>query len=466
MNSDLMGTVDLGTVFFLTENMEKDSLLSNRLKRNFMVKKFQRNFRVLALTFLALSCRVFSQSDYQIPMSGWPADIQTAWQIQGEYYGVKTQDTTKHLGAWLIARGGANYDLVLLPGGLITIPGQQFGGWNGTTRYQGQFGPAGGSLNGKVYNVGVSNGFQADSITGTGEARNLFVHNMDGSNYVMHRVSRKSPTRGLSASKIKTLAGGDKVVPLWDSSTGNADLAKWSNAGSGNPQIKYTYLYRGIQTVANFGTGLYHIEFLSCFNPTAGGQNRANSGFYLEWNYEMQVLDSYGLSGAENEFGGIYSESEPKVNAALPPQVTLQTYDVYFVKPGDVAHGGDAGKAKITVYCNGVLVQDGFLAPSTTPGNNSAFDTKVGGPIYLQDHGNEVVFNNIWVVPDVTTTTLPYASVIAGSVTALTPYRNAASFHKENSQPGTFGRFSLTGRNFSSIPNSTQPTFIFNQLRK
>jgi hypothetical protein len=257
-----------------------------------MNKRFEWIFKVSAMLILGVGGRSWGQQDYMPPMSGWPAAIQLQWQVQGEYFGTQKQDTTKHLGAWVIARGGTSYALVILPGGLLTIPGQQYGGWDKTTRYQGATGPANVSLNGTVFNVTTSTGgFVSDSLTGTGEARTMYVHNTNGTAYVLQRVRRHSPTRGFDYKKAKTVHGGADVVSLWDSATGTADLAKWTKRDN-DPSIKYNYLYRGAKTIATYGAQFLHVEFFSCFNPTATSdpQTRANSGVYQQGHKEAQVM--------------------------------------------------------------------------------------------------------------------------------------------------------------------------------
>ncbi len=378
-----------------------------------MEKLFKISIVTAAILGMCTITQVQAQQDYMPPMSGWPAGVQTQWQVQGEYYGSQTQNSAVHLGAWLVAGGGTNYGLVLLPGGLLDIPSQQYGGWDKATRYQGATGPALGTLNGKVFNVSTATGgYTADSITGSNESRALYVHNIDGKSYVLQRVKRHSPTRGFSAAQVKNVAGAGGVISLWDSATGQADLKNWQQVDNA-AQVKYNYLFRGIQTANTYGSYLLHIEFLSCFNPTANQQNRANSGIYVQHGYENQVLDNFGLSGALNEYGAIYELKAPKVNAELPPQVTLQTYDIYFKIRTSGKQGDAAGQATETTYANGVLVQDETAMPSYTPGASPPASPLANGPLYLQNHGNEIVFNNIWIVPNATPISLPYSSILA-----------------------------------------------------
>jgi hypothetical protein len=140
-----------------------------------------------------------------------------------------------------------------------------------------------------------------------------------------------------------------------------------------------------------------HLEFMLPFKPFARGQGRANSGVYHQDRYEVQVLDSFGLKGENNECGGIYTISSPKVNMCLPP-LQWQTYDIDFTAAKFDAQGQRTAWARITVRHNGVLIQDNVELPRTTTSSGIKTITDTPGPFQLQEHGNPVYYRNIWVL--------------------------------------------------------------------
>jgi hypothetical protein len=156
-------------------------------------------------------------------------------------------------------------------------------------------------------------------------------------------------------------------------------------------------LIAGATSGPKFGSCRVHLEFLLPYMPAARGQGRANSGCYLQGRYEVQILDSFGLDGLNNECGGIYTVRAPSVNMCLPP-LAWQTYDIDFTAAKYDAQGTKVADAHLTVRHNGVLIHENVPVPEAT----RAAPVKDGpehGPLYLQDHGNPVRFRNIWVVP-------------------------------------------------------------------
>jgi hypothetical protein len=129
--------------------------------------------------------------------------------------------------------------------------------------------------------------------------------------------------------------------------------------------------------------------------PTARDQGRGNSGVYIQSRYEVQVLDSFGLEGEDNECGGIYSIAKPAVNMCLPP-LAWQTYDIDFTAARYDEQGNKTKNARVTIKHNGVVIHDNLELPHGTPGRNA----EGPGPdaLFLQDHGNPVAFRNIWAV--------------------------------------------------------------------
>lgn len=151
-----------------------------------------------------------------------------------------------------------------------------------------------------------------------------------------------------------------------------------------------------IYTKQSFKDFQLHIEFRSPFLPNLTGQKRGNSGVYLQGRYEVQVLDSYGLDGKDNECGGIYKVAQPKVNMCAPPG-QWQTYDITCRSAKFDQTGKKTSNARITVLHNGVPIHENLNLPGPTAGGLDADETKPG-PLFLQDHGDLVQFRNIWLV--------------------------------------------------------------------
>jgi hypothetical protein len=138
-----------------------------------------------------------------------------------------------------------------------------------------------------------------------------------------------------------------------------------------------------------------HVEFLLPYRPAARSQGRGNSGFYQVEMYEVQILDSFGLDGKNNECGGVYQKLDPSLNMCLPPLV-WQTYDVDFTN-AVMEDGKKTKNARITLRHNGVVVHDDREINGKTGGSRPDPEG-TPGPILLQGHGNPLQFRNIWVI--------------------------------------------------------------------
>jgi hypothetical protein len=241
---------------------------------------------------------------------------------------------------------------------------------------------SGTAANGAVCNGTVSNG----EITGT-------IHGDIEGTFGLRHIVQLSPMLGAKPPR--------GAIILFDGTS----LAPWRSADEGQPSDARWTVRDGIVEVKP-GTGSIvtrrkftdfhlHVEFRTPFMPEADGQARGNSGVYLQGRYEVQVLDSYGLEGEDNECGGVYKVAAPAVNMCAPPG-QWQSYDITFRAPRFDGAGHKIEDARLTLLHNGVLIQGDLRIPGPTGGSLDQ-DVSTPGGIMLQDHGNLVQYRNIWL---------------------------------------------------------------------
>lgn len=287
--------------------------------------------------------------------------------IQGEYGSAKAGELAE--GVQVVALGGGTFEAYLLEGGL---PGL---GWTPDKKRT--------SLKGERKDDNILFESPDKLISASIQDGKWTMTDRTGKQTVLPRIERKSPTLGMSPPK-------DAVV-LFDGSSADA----WEKG-----KVENGLLAAGCTSKQLFASYRLHLEFRTPYKPTARGQARGNSGIYHSGRYETQVLDSFGLDGKDNECGGIYSISKPKLNMCLPP-LAWQTYDVDFTAAKFDAEGKRTAWPRITVRLNGELVHEDLELNKdlTTAAPVKGPLTNPEGPVNIQDHGNPVFFRNIWIVP-------------------------------------------------------------------
>ncbi len=207
------------------------------------------------------------------------------------------------------------------------------------------------------------------------------------------KVTRKSPTLGKKAPEgAVVIFNGEKTEYV-------------------DGEISDGLLWAGSATTKPFQDFQLHVEFRLPYKPARkpSSQDRGNSGVYIFNNYEIQVLDTFGLDfDSENNAikpeslntqwcGCFYKKKTADVPMALPP-LTWQTYDIDFTAPRFDGDGKKTANARITVRHNGVLIHDDVEFEQGT-GAGGKRPEKPEGIINFQGHGNPTAFRNIWLLP-------------------------------------------------------------------
>ncbi len=147
-----------------------------------------------------------------------------------------------------------------------------------------------------------------------------------------------------------------------------------------------------------------HVEFM-----VAKG---SNSGVIFHGNYEIQILDSYGIKKpSAGHCGGVYPRAEakpkyhhidkgspPRINAAKPPG-QWQTLDIIFQSPRFDKAGKKTAHARfVKVVHNGVVIQEDVEVPYAC-GTNWDRKQYPQGPIIIQGDYGPVAVRNVRIRP-------------------------------------------------------------------
>ena len=198
-----------------------------------------------------------------------------------------------------------------------------------------------------------------------------------------------------------------KDLSQWKSRDGSD--AKWKVEGGVITVVKGT---GDITTRQKFGDYQLHIEWKVPEDIQGQSQARGNSGVFLQdmsddlkspgyW-YEVQVLDNFNNPTYVNgQAGSIYKQNPPLVNAMRKPG-EWNVYDISYTAPRFNDDGSLFEPARVSVWHNGILVQNNFkITGHTAYIGRTAYKGPHGkAPISLQDHGDPskaISYRNIWV---------------------------------------------------------------------
>lgn len=219
-----------------------------------------------------------------------------------------------------------------------------------------------------------------------------------GMNTIQYRVD-EGDTGHVNLDLISVRKAGERITLF-----NGGDLTEWQHTDGRRaswPRVDGRAMEvccGDLRTKDAYGDFQLHVEFkVPLLPPEVTGQNRGNSGVYLQERYEIQILDSYGdTTLANNEAGAIYTQKAPDVNAARPPE-TWQTYDITYHQAKYDAAGNKVENARVTVVWNGKVVHKDVAITGPTGGNIPEGPST--GAIRLQDHGNAVQYRNVWIKP-------------------------------------------------------------------
>lgn len=297
-----------------------------------------------------------------------PMQAGPDFRFVGEYIGNVTSNEggiwrSTPIGLQVVALGDGKFEATEYLNGL---PGY---GWNGVDKVK----LPGHRVGETVQIDAVPVGIELDGVVGrVGEPGKTSAYG------ILRRINRASPTLGRRPPREATvLFDGKNAQHLLNAKVAENGL-----------------LMQGAETSEPYSDFTLHVEYRLPFMPASKDQARGNSGVYLQRRYEVQILDSFGQDAVFNGAGAVYRTKPSDVNMSLPPLV-WQTYDIRF-QAARFEDGEKVENARLTVWHNGVKVQDDYELPTKTGAGKPEGPEPM--PILFQDHGDPVRFRNVWIV--------------------------------------------------------------------
>jgi hypothetical protein len=235
----------------------------------------------------------------------------------------------------------------------------------------------------------------------------LLPASMTAQQWPVHSMDRPRPPVVDPGPEQPPLPPPSDATVLFD----GKDLSQWQteNGAAAKWIVRDGYMEvaagtGAIVTKRAFGDVQLHLEWATPTPPKGESQERGNSGVFLMSHYEIQVLDSYhNITYADGQAAAVYGQTPPLVNASRPPG-QWQAYDIVFHRPRFAGDGSVRDSARVTVFHNGVLVQDNtVITGGTVHGRRAHYERHADKlPLLLQDHGNPVRYRDIWIreLPD------------------------------------------------------------------
>ena len=141
-----------------------------------------------------------------------------------------------------------------------------------------------------------------------------------------------------------------------------------------------------------------HLEFNVNDAGDVPAEKNGNSGVYLQQRYELQILNSHGVSSDDytaSYCGSIYRQKKPD-QLVNKPAGEWQSFDIAF-RAARFDGEQKVENARITVYQNEALIHDDYPLKRQTGVGKKELPKAL--PIKLQGHHNQVRFRNIWTQP-------------------------------------------------------------------